>query len=709
MIQPEYLVRMLPSKPSSTGHCEADDEQHALASLFTVGGVLAAFLVVMLQLGGADIGLLEAAVCFFGALVVVASGEFLLRLAGLSASPARAPAAVVMGTTVTSLVVLAGVLVTGFQAGPIFLGWGVIVAALLIATHHRISWRGRSRDFMDCAVVAVLAVLVAFWCRHAAAAIPEMKANGVLPLWIDYYIHGATIAQFSSSLAVDRGAIDLVAQSLPLYHYAGFMIAAVVGGIADLPGLGLAGAVLLPVGLLVAALGSYALAATLAGPLAGVIAIAFLALLPDASFYGLANGIFGFYWLLFTAPGSGYALGAAAVALVLANEWLNNRNRRALALAVVLVAAIFQLRALFLPMLLLAFTAMLACETTLVRRHPRAFIWLAFGGSGLALALLLAVPPLRYFWLEHSAVVRFLEFVHDQANAPTAYDGLYARHIASVGRGAAMAFGTALLLPAMLGGLVLLYPVALAAWIKRAGWQVIDLFPLLLLVAFVAVVVLAPSAPNGDATEYQHRPFVLVYQVVAIWTAVYLCRLAFDKTVTENSARALPALMVVAATSILIGWLTGLEPGQPRFAWGKDFFRVSITPGIVEAAEHVRNAAGRGDVVAVVPLDPKATLIDRAIEFVSLTDIPSYLARPGIQMLHGAQHREVATERLARMAEVEAASDRLTAFTLLQRMGVTWYVRIGGEGPRFDPDRSHAAFATGNVTVYRIEPGKPAG
>lgn len=699
----DSLARVQRSRISPTVSTESD--YRAIASLLVVGGALATFLLTMLWVGGARIGLLEAAITFVGALVIGTSGELVLRLAGLDAMPARAPAAIVIGTIATSLSVLAGVLVTGFRAGPVFLGWTAIVAATFIATRHRISWRGRPDDLSDCVIVASLAVLVAFWCRRDAAAFPMLTATGVLPVWVDYYIHGATIAQFGSSLAVG-GSIEVAGQPLPLYHYGPFMIAAAIGGVTDVPGLGLAGAVLLPVGLLVAALGSYALAATLAGPLAGALAVAFLALLPDASFYGLGNGFFGFHWLLFTAPGSGYALGAAAVALILANEWLRDRNLYAAALAIVLIAAVFQLRILFLPVLLPAFTIMLACETAFVRRHMRMLMWLAFGAGALTLALLLAAPVVRNFWLEHSVVTRFLELVH-QGNQPTAYDGLYAGLVASVGKTAAIPVGIALLLPLLLGGFVLLYPAALIAWIRRAGWQTFDLFPPLLLLTYIAVVLLAPMAPNGSDSEFQHRPFVLVYQVVAIWSAAYLCRIAFGGN-TDNLPFARSAVIAVAAASILTGWLTGFEPGRPKSAWSKLFYRIPIAQGVVEAAAFVRHAARPGDIIAVVPVDPKATLIDLAIEVVGLTDGPSYLARPGIQMIQGGPHRrEVTIDRIARLGEVEAATDPATAFVLLRQMGVTWYIRVGPEGPRFDPNRSRTAYATANATVYRIEPDKP--
>jgi hypothetical protein len=684
-----------------TDQDKARGKHHALFFLLVLAAVLAGFLLTTLWFGGAHIGAVQAGTIYGGALIVVASGELVLRAGGLVAIPARLLAAIVTGATFTSLAVLLGALWTGLPAGQVFVGWAVFVIAALVATRDRISWQSQSGDLADCAVVAILAVVVAFWCRHVAAAMPTLLATGILPAWIDYYIHGAVIAEFGSELAAGHGAIDLAGQPLPLAHYGGYMIAAATAALTDLPGLGLAAAVLLPLGLLLAVLGSYALAVTLGGPPAGVLAIAFLALLPDASFYGLANGLFGFHWLLFTSPGSGYGLAAAAVALMLACHWLRDRSKYALALAALLVASEFQLRAQFLVILAPAFVAILLCDTAVVRRNARLLLWLIVGAAVVTAILLLAVPPLRFFWLDHSAIVRFLAFAHEKS-APTAYDGLNAHMIASLGGSAALALGTPLLLPAMLGVFVVLYPAVLAAWVRRAGWQISDLVPLLLLAVYLAVIVLAPVATNTGGMELQHRPFVLLYQVIAIWTAAYLCRLTFSEAAAANSVRAMVALATIVAASILVGLFTKFEPAQPKFGWGKGFFRVPIAAGMFDAAAFVRRSAQPGDIMVVAPADPKATLIDHAIEMVSLTDLPCYLARPGIHKLNGARNNRIALDRLARLDRIEKANDASTAFTLLRQIGVTWYVHIGADVPAFDPNKARAVFANGNAAVYRI-------
>ena len=65
----------------------------------------------------------------------------------------------------------------------------------------------------------------------------------------------------------------------------------------------------------------YVFARTRLGPVPALIVPAALLLIPDASTYGLRNGFFGFHWLLFSHPGSGYGLSAAFTALTLVEIW----------------------------------------------------------------------------------------------------------------------------------------------------------------------------------------------------------------------------------------------------------------------------------------------------------------------------------------------------------------------------------------------------
>jgi hypothetical protein len=188
-----------------------------------------------------------------------------------------------------------------------------------------------------------------------------------------------------------------------------------------------------------------------------------------------------------------------------------------------------------------------------------------------------------------------------------------------------------------------------------------------------------------------------------IWTAVYLCHLVFDKETAESHVRAVSVLIAVVTGSMLVGMLTGVEPGQPRFAWGKSYFDVPITPGLIDAAEFVRSAARPGDIAQVMPIDNQERVHSRAVEFISLTGVPSYLSRPAMQEFRKPRDVQVARDRLAISNSIEAAADASSAFALMRQTGITWYISIGTGAPRFDPTATHAAFVAGEAFVYHVK------
>ena len=139
---------------------------------------------------------------------------------------------------------------------------------------------------------------------------PPIHSTGTVPVWSDYFIHGAQIAQFGDRMATGRASFDLSDQPIGLYHFAPYMLPAAVSTLVDLPSLGLASSVLFPYGILVASLGAYILARTLAGRSFALLVPFTLLLLPDASTHGLRNGFFSFHWFLGATPGSGHATGS---------------------------------------------------------------------------------------------------------------------------------------------------------------------------------------------------------------------------------------------------------------------------------------------------------------------------------------------------------------------------------------------------------------
>jgi hypothetical protein len=651
----------------------------------------------MLLIGGAYVGVFEILVISVGAVSLVAAGELLLDLAGMSGIVAHGPAAILLGATTTNLFLLAGVMVT--TASNVFMVWTVLVAAASFF-RHRVR-PSRRAELLDGVALVCMTILVGFWSRHAAAAIPALRSGDPLPVWTDYYIHATTIAQFGNALAAHRGSTVLADQPWDFYHYSSYMLAAALGGAVNLAALGLATAAQLPIGLLLGAIGSYAAATTFADRRAGVIAIACLTLLPDPSQYWFSNGYFAFFWMLFTSPGSGYALGSAVLSLLLLFEWHRTGNRYALLIALGVGAAMFEERAQIFLWYAIAVLLAFITSTAFVQKHRRAIGWSALAASAILIGLLLLVPPIRTIWLGLSAAASFLDYTH-MAVLPTAYEGFYAEIIRHYGQPVAIVIGTLMLVPIVLGIFVIATPAALAGSRRQMGWKPLDAFPFFVLFAFLFCVWFAPIPPGGDFGEYKERPFVLLYQVAVIWTAAYICRILPAWSDRRDGQRAALALILVTVASTGVGLASGFEPARPRMDSGKNFFALPLQPGLIEAADYVRFRSRPEDTVAVAPPEPQAKLTDRATEFASLTDIPSYLARANMNVNQVGPRHDVMADRLARLNKLESTTDLADALNQMRVMPVTWYVWIGVAGPSFDPTRSHASFVCKTVSVYRV-------
>jgi hypothetical protein len=80
--------------------------------------------------------------------------------------------------------------------------------------------------------------------------------------------------------------------------------------------------------------------------------------------------------------------------------------------------------------------------------------------------------------------------------------------------------------------------------------------------------------------------------------------------------------------------------------------------------------------------------------------MPAYLARPFLTLNAGRLREREALMRHFVLARVADAADLTGAMDRLRATGVRWYVYVGDAGPRWDPQRLHAAFADGMVAVY---------
>lgn len=660
------------------------DVQRLLATL-----IVAVPLSGLLWLSGAVSLVLAFGAMMLFVFVVMWAGSLLLRAARAADMPA--PAAWVLGLFATALVVYA--LVTAFQllAASAFAIWAVLVIGFGLFFPERPP-AVRRIDWSELLGLAMCAAASVMWCHEVAAAPEILAREGHLPAWSDHFIHGSVISQFGDALAAGRHSIHLVGFPKPFYHYASYFVPAVFAAPLDLPGLPLSTSLWLPVGFFTMCAGAYALGTALARPAGGIAAIAALALLPDASNYGLHNGFFSFHWNVIAIPGSLYAIGIFLTAMALLQRWSDACQWRLLAAAFCLAGGLVLVRVHLFALGFPALLAAAAASMPLIRRYRLASLAIA------ALAFTLFV--LGFYTLTDSgpALESFIASVHT-INEPTAYGGWYEHLLESRGKGVAVPAGMLAVFIASLGGWLAAYAVALTVTLRTRPLGAADRVPIAMVVCYVLLMLTAPTPEHGDYTELTHRPFVLLYASVAVWSAA-----AFVAWLTLGvQARAQRAWVVLVAASIiglLVVWPHAAGLARPKFIWGWQHALYKVAPGLPQAAEFLRRNLRRGDVFAVQgPMVPSVAP-DSATELTSLTGAPVYLARAFMQMSGDRGRQQAVVERHAALARVADAQNVADALARLRALGIPWYVVAGSAGPRWDADRRRAAFVADSVAVY---------
>jgi hypothetical protein len=635
--------------------------------------------------------------------VVFASGRFALLFAGefrlgiIAAWP--------LGVAATGIALWALSAMLGVSAAVAFALWTGVVVIVEVVLWKKAPAGSPQASKEDLIGLVLCGAFTVAWCKQVVRAPIELAATGELPAWVDFYIHGGVIAQFGDPRAFGRGVLSLADFPMPFYHYASYLLPAAFAIPLDQPGLSLATSLWLPIGFLSLAAAAYCLGASLAGAAGGVAALAALFLLPDAGSYGLRNGFFSFHWNLLAVPGTAYGLASALLSAFFLGRWTDTRTRAALIASAALVAATFLYRFHIFVLLCPAWLAAVAIASPTVRRR-----WRLFGISG---ALLLIAAILAYDYLPNlpatgaswaldggQALERFLRQVHTRQE-PTAYTGLYPRVLMQYGEPIGFAFGMLLVYPAALGAFLVLFPITL--WLERRALQVrgADAFPLALLVMYAALMLLAPAPSHHDATDLIHRPFTLLYAVVAIWTVALAVRW-LSRRGAHGSDKVWLAGSIVSVALLPWIWSHAAEMGRPRFNWGPMYNTYTVDRNVVEAAAFIRTRSKAGDIAATSRLPATYVAVDIPTVLASLTSTPVYLARTWYHMSLGGARTKLAIGRYNALVAIDLASDQQTAFRYLREVGIRWYVATSLGTPTWDPKHAGASHTAGDVAVYEV-------
>ncbi|MDQ0513087.1 hypothetical protein [Ancylobacter amanitiformis] len=664
-------------------------------------GIVALFLAALVWMSGGVPGLPAILALWAGVLAVLMAGELLLAAAGAGIFAGRLALSLVCGFAACVTAQLFGVFVLGLPAPLCFLLFGGAVALTGALVLPRLP-AGGGDAATDNVMLALAAGLVLFGFRDLVAVLPALVTQGVM-LNTDGVIHAAQLAQFGDPLGFGRGSLLLADVPLGLYHYGYYLPAAAIMRLLDLTPLAAQAAMLVPLGVFLGACGAYALAASMGGSAAGLIAIGLLFALPDGAHLGIGNRFFGFQTVMLLEPGSGYAVGGALAALACFERGRRIGGWGMWILAAALVAVLFQLRAhvfiLFAPVMALLW----AGEIPALRRHRAALI-LAAGIAGLAgIAAVTAIPALHDAVAGFSNAPSFFLIALDTLG-PTLREGLFHSLVETQGMGPALALGLLVTLAAILGVLLPAYLIILGLARLRRGTTGLDAFPLLLLAVYAALILLAPKAPFSDPnTEFQHRPLVLVYPVFAVFIAILAARWLRLDTKVAPPRVFVPAALAIAVLSVL-PQAAGLYTAELMPAGLSNFIRRPTEPALVPTALAIRAASAPGMTLAVADIRAEDGNIDSCATLAGISGVPCFLSRPSTEAAVSPAQAALVAERLSVLDAIAHAADLGAARHLMGKAGISWYVVRGPGQPSFDPEGTGAELRNSFGALYRAPP-----
>ena len=661
--------------------------------------VISAFILTMLLIGGGKLSIEVALLSLLVCPVLTTAGELTLRVCHLTHIKAWLPMSCVVGFAVISLLMIALTLMVNLSALAAF-----FICALLVLVLFSLMYFG-SKDaparpavsWADTVMTLVFAVSIGLLVRVPVMSSVTFLATGVLPIWSDYLIHGVTISAFGSPFATGTD-MEWVGVNRIFYHFAPFMLPAAFQAVSGMSGLALSTALLLPLGLLIAAMGSYVLAVELVGGrLVGLLAFAALLGLPASSFL-VQSGWFDFHWMLFVVPGSGYAIGVSAAVCVAILADVKKNDGRVLAFGLLLLFSLVLIRVQMFMLLAPAVFALVVMHRWHLK--PKLMAVLALGLVVSIMLLLHFSTRLYALWLSETSTFTYLNGVIGGAlvNGRGSPLGLVSTTV-----GLTMLFQVLLILVAVLGVYCVLYPLALFFSVRRFGFRVMDALPLFVLLSFIGLTLFAPAAYTSDITEYKQRHFLLLYVLVVVYTIYYAVSLVPKDIVDTAIFR---RTVAAGATCILVGVVAlnwGTNPARPSvvaMSWASFAHNQSTTPGLLDSAAYIKAHASPGDVMVIGKPSVGPAQETAIIDLISLTGVPAYLARTEIRMKKSQCVRDILQKRIGVLQTLSVIDNWPEAQKFLQTNGIRWVAFPSGGHPKWDTGLKAAAFSSKGMSIY---------
>ena len=537
--------------------------------------------------------------------------------------------------------------------------WGVGGLLYLLLARRIGAWRplprGRWRE-LGATLLALAAVTL--WIRHLSPLVIVTGDESHYRPFIEFFFHTTHATPLLiDGTPVSQGQFQFAGLPLSYYHYGSYAVPALVAWIAGCPVYDAMVGSWYPIGYFLLGGAAWSLGSVLFGPRAALWCLVAVLLVPDPSYWCAELGcFFSLNAFAETAPAMCYASACAALAVILMTLAARARRIDLVAAAVVVAGATVFFKAnvvvAALPLVGLCFLVNWSRFENRAR-WPALITLIVLGLLGMAAGTRLRSAPT--IGLDPDLGQRYASYVLDEVIPPeSALDNLRPWALSPqqwIAVPARLALVT--LVTFQLTVIPLLAALVACRWCWPSARSLRGLLIAALAIYLGSAVFLPPNA-NGDPFELQHRAFLWIYFLAAVWVAGVAARLY-----RGVGRRALPGF-VVACILLCVPLVLGREL---RVATEKP-----VPTGLVQAAHFILKHGPSTDIVQDAANDPNLIVAAlsqrRSYICISLED-----TFPGSGAL-----RATHTSRAAECQMLLGATTREELASFSRRTGVRWFV-----------------------------------
>ncbi len=531
------------------------------------------------------------------------------------------------------------------------------------------------QEAFNVGVLIFISVFTTVWCRELILSVENAHLTGIFRVWPDLFLHTNEIISLENYSHLNDQSLSLSGSKKSFYHFASYALPAFYASATNELAVVVATNFWTPIGIILMGLGVFVFATNLGGRFVGLISTIAVFLLPDASMYGLKIGFFGFHWLLQTSAGSGYAMALIFISLTLFTVGARESKFEYVlwSILAVILSAFFRVQLAAPALITMVILANFVWQPQKkLYRLAAYFFLLAAIISIIILFEKITFAP--HFLSGQNGASKFFDVIHNKLAlseyASSSVGQIYIYFLSHAPTVLNWLIGYLIFLLASLGLLLPILIVLSISKLKPRFEMKINIIPFVMLIAGFIIIISLPIPPDGDYSNFGHRPFILYYATSIIFITYWLSTF-FERGIYQNKLIMKTAVLITLTFTcllIVVPYKFGKDIQQPK-NWSDNITLNKIPSGLFNTTKFIRKNSKVNEIVLSSDLAPWS-------EVITLSERPAFISRERFHSNFNGQLKQDFFEKKKQFDAFEFVKSPQEFCRLANKNNIIWVLKF---------------------------------